>query len=331
MSEKVRVGVIGVGYMGEVHVIGQLGSNRAEVVAISDLNLERLQTLQATYGIPRVYTDYREMLAQEDLDGVVVATPDELHRAPVEAVAAAGKHLLLEKPIATNMADAEAIVRVVEQAGIRAVMGFSLRYAPDYIAVQQRFASGELGVPTTAFMKRACRIEEARRLYGRCSVNDYLAVHDIDYLLWVIGKDVESIYTVKSDFRVQEEFGTADSYWNTIKWRNGAIASVLVTWGMPAGHPMDVDHEALLIGTKGSAQITLSPGGQMVHMATDERFFLPEVFGIPGHLREAAHFADVIHGEAQPIATLHDGLDAYKMIAAGDESIRTGRPVAVSL
>jgi UDP-N-acetylglucosamine 3-dehydrogenase len=331
MSEKVRVGVIGVGYMGEVHVIGQLSSNRADVVAISDVNPERLGALQATYGIPRTYTDYREMLEKEDLDGVVVATPDELHRDPVEAVAAAGKHLLLEKPIATTMADAEAIVRAVDQAGTRAVMGFSLLFAPDYMAVQQRFSSGELGVPTTAFMKRACRIEEARRLYGRCSVNDYLAVHDIAFLLRVMGKDVESIYTVKSDFRVQEEFGTADSYWNTIKWKNGAIASVLVTWGMPAGHPMDVDHEALLIGTRGSAQITLSPGGQSVYMATDERFFLPEVFGIPVHLKEADHFADVIQGRAEPIATLRDGLDVHKMIAAGDESVRTGKPVAVAL
>lgn len=331
MSERVKVAVIGVGYMGEVHIMGLQGCGRAEVVAICDVNQDRLASLQATYAIPRTYTDYRRMLETEDLDGVVVATPDELHREPVEAVAAAGVHLLLEKPIATTMPDAEAIVRAVEVSHIRCVMGFSLRFAADYRAIKQRFDAGHLGTPATAYMKRACTVEEARRLYGRCSVNEYLAVHDIDFLLWVMGTDVESIYTVKSDFRIHEEWKTADSYWNTIKWRNGATASVLATWAMPKAYPMDVDHVALIIGTQGFARTSLGPGGHQLHMGTDEAFQIPESFGLPVHLMEATNFADVIEGLAEPIATVYDGLNAYKLVAAGDESVRTGQPVAVSL
>ena len=331
MPGKIRIGVIGVGYMGEVHIMGMQGSGRGDVVAISDLAQDRLKSLQETYSIPTTYTDYHEMLDAEELDGVVIATPDELHREPVEAAAKAGVHILLEKPIATTMADAEAIARAVDEADVRCVMGFSLRFAPDYRVVKERFTGGELGQPTTAFMKRACTVGEARRLYGRCSVNEYLAVHDIDFLLWVFGTDVKSIYTVKSDFRVHETWGTADHYWNTITWKNGATASVLATWGMPAAYPMDVDHVALIIGTSGFARIGLGLGGQQLHMGTDETFMMPEAFGLPSFLKEAANFADVIQGKDEPIATLRDGLNAYRMVAAGDESVRCGQPVEVDL
>jgi predicted dehydrogenase len=331
MSDKIRVGIIGVGYMGEVHIMGMQGSSRAEVVAISDVNEERLKALQETYGIPRTYTDFYQMFEAEDLDGVVVATPDELHRKPVEAAAQAGVHLLLEKPIATRMEDAEAIVQAVEGSGIQCVMGFSLRFSPDYRAIKERFASGELGEPSTAYMKRACTVQEARRLYGRCSVNDYLAVHDIDFLLWVFGTGVESIYTVKSDFRVHAQWGTADHYWNTIKWKNGATASVLASWGLPAAYPMEVDQVALVVGTKGFARAAMGPGGQQLHVGTDETFKIPEIFGLPAYLREASNLADVIQGKDRPIATVADGLNSYKLIAAGDESVRTGLPVKVDL
>jgi predicted dehydrogenase len=331
MVDRARIGIIGVGYIGEVHIASCQASGKAEVVAIADVNRDLLKSRQDAYGIPHTYTDYRAMLAAEELDGVIVATPDELHRAPVEAVAAAGRHLMLEKPIATSMQDAEAIVGAVERARIKCLLGFTLRFKTDYITVKKRFESGALGQPATAFMKRACTVDEARRLYGRCSVNQYLAVHDLDYLLWVFGADVESIYTVKSDFRVFDEWKTADHYWNIVKWRNGATASVLASWGMPKGHPMDVDTAALIIGTQGSAQISHDLRGEQTTFSTEQKVEIPEVFGGNAYVEECAHFADVVLGQAEPRATVYDGLNAYQLVAAGDESVRTGQPVQVKL
>src|SRR5688572_1236494 len=98
MTERARIGVIGVGQIGEAHIKALTTSGKAEVVAIADLDERLLQSRRSTYGIPATYVDVAEMLEHEKLDGVVVATPDEHHRAPVEAVAAAGIPLLLEKP-----------------------------------------------------------------------------------------------------------------------------------------------------------------------------------------------------------------------------------------
>ena len=330
MTDKAKIGIIGVGYIGEVHINGVNASGKGEVVAIADVSEELLKSRQESYGIPSTYTDYNKMLEKEKLDGVIIGTPDELHRAPAEAVAAAGLPMLLEKPIATTLEDAEAIVKAVEKAKIPCLMGFTLRFVSSYVALKQRFDSGELGIPTTAYTKRSCTVDEASRLYGRCSVNQYLAVHDMDYLMWVFGKDVDSIYTVKSDFRVFEEFQTADHYWNLLQWKNGATASVFVTWGMPKGYPMYVEMEVLIIGSKGSAQTNL--GGQQTRIATDAAFEVPELpLFTYTYREECGHFADVALGQAEPIATVYDGLATYKLTAAADESVRTGQAVKVSL
>jgi UDP-N-acetylglucosamine 3-dehydrogenase len=330
MTDKAKIGIIGVGYIGEVHIGGVSASGKGEVVAIADVNEELLKSRQETYGIPSTYTDYNKMLETEKLDGVIIGTPDELHRGPVEAVAAAGLPMLLEKPIATTLEDAEAIVKAVEVAKVPCLMGFSLRFVSNYVALKQRFDSGDLGVPTTAYTKRSCTVDEARRLYGRCSVNEYLAVHDMDYLMWIFGKDVESIYTVKSDFRVYEEFETADHYWNLMQWKNGATASVFVTWGMPQGYPMYVEMEALMIGSKGSAHLNL--GGQQTRIATDASFEIPELpLFTYTYREECGHFADVALGKTEAISDVYDGLNTYKLIAAADKSVETGQAVKVSL
>ena len=331
MSEKAKIGIIGAGYIGEVHIQSMQAGGRANVVAICDIDEQLLKSHQETYGIPAGYTDFNRMLEAEDLDGVVVATPDEYHRAPAVAVAEAGKALMLEKPIATSWEDAKAIVSAVETNGVECLLGFTLRFMATYAAVKERFDSGELGAPRTAFVKRACRVGEAVRLSGRCSVNEYLAVHDLDFLLWVFGNDVESIYTVSTDARVHEMYGTPDHFWNTIKWRNGATASVFVTWGMPDGYPIDVDSSAMLVGSVGAAQVFADVRGQQTYLATEDSFVVPEVFAADAYVLECAHFADVCQGIAEPVASVYDGLNAYALVAAGNESLRTGKPASVKL
>lgn len=334
MTDRFKIGIIGVGYIGNYHAANFHNLEQAELAAIADINEELLHKRQTTYHIPHIYTDYREMLANETLDGVVVATPDHLHREPALAVAEAGIPLLLEKPIATTLPDAEAITEAVEKAAIPCMLSFGLRLHEPYAIIKQRFANGQYGIPATAYAKRACKLSEARRLQGRCSVNEYLAVHDFDFLLWLFGSEVESIYTVKSGFRAMEELNTADHYWNLLRWKNGASASVLASWGRVLGCPVIVSNEILVIGTKGSAQITerwAEEGGNHFlknRFATDSTCVEPD---IPVGQTEADHFIDILSGQTEPIATVYDGLKTVRLVLAGEESARTGQPVAVDL
>jgi myo-inositol 2-dehydrogenase/D-chiro-inositol 1-dehydrogenase len=330
MSGEVKIGLIGAGAIGEAHILSFQQAPGAEVLAICDLNEARLKEMKEKYNIPASYTDYGEMLKEEQLDGVVIATPDHLHLAPVEAVAAAGLPMLLEKPIATTLEDSLAIMDAVDKAGVEATMGFCQRFSPRYIALKERVHSGVLGVPNTARAGRLIQISEAWRYNGRCSVNQYVFCHDMDYLLWVMGPEVESIYATRADSRVAEKVGEADSYLNLVRWKNGAMAEILITWAMPMEAPL-VEDECLVIGSKGYAEVTRS---REFRLATDDQLEAIEAMPEeeePEYIDQAKAFINVVKGTEEPRSTLLDGLRAQKMTLAAEQSTRTGQPVKVEL
>jgi predicted dehydrogenase len=331
MVGKVRIGVIGVGFIGEYHVLSFQQLPEAEVVAICDVDEARVADIKERYKVAAAYTRYSEMLKKEALDGIMIATSDHLHRKPAEAVAASGIPFILEKPIATTLEDAEAIVNAAERASVTAVQGLSLRFHPTYAALRRRWDSGDFGTPHTAYFARIVNVSEARRFNGRCSVNQYIACHDFDFLLSLMGADVDSIYALRSDFRAYRATGEADSYFNLIKWSNGASAAVLETWGMPDAFPL-VEDECLIIGTKGSAEKDRANG---LRFATDEADESvppdPHWDALDEYVGQAQAFVDTIQGKGQAGATLMDGLRAQKLVLAAEESTETGEPVEVDL
>ena len=113
----IRVAVIGAGFMGERHARIYAGLPDVELVAVCDVHEEAARELAERTGAPAHYTDFAELLRRDDLDAVSVCTPDGLHREPCEQALAGGRHVLVEKPIATTVADAEAIVAAARGSG----------------------------------------------------------------------------------------------------------------------------------------------------------------------------------------------------------------------
>lgn len=330
MSEelrKVRIGVVGVGYIGQVHVDAYVRHPLCDVIAICDVDPERLHDTQRRFHIERAYADQRLMHEREQLDGVVIATPDEHHLQPVQVAADAGVAIMLEKPIATTVADAEAIIDATDRARVTLMLGFILRWVPQYVAVHDRAASGALGTLTNAYARRSCRYSEARRLRGRCSVNQYLAVHDIDTLLWNLGRDVAVVYSTAGDFALSRELQTPDYYWNVIKFANGATGVVHASWAEPDAYRNYVESELLINGERGSAHLLLA--NQQLAFASDTTYETPSV--TPAFPLEAAHFVDCIRFHRRPLAGGQEGLDALRILEACEASVRSGGPVRVRL
>lgn len=327
--KKVRIGIIGTGLIGEVHIQAFQKHPLCEVVAICDMNETRLREMQATYGIPEVYTNQSEMHEKCPLDGVVVATPDQFHREPAKLAAAAGVAILLEKPIATTIEDAEAIIEAVTAANVKMMLGMTLRYIPEYVHIQQQFQKGELGLPINAYTRRAVRKSEGYRINGRCSVNEYLGVHDIDFLLSIFGREVDNVYSTSGKFEFFDKFGVADYYWNIIKWKNGATAALQVTWNEPEGSKNLLEQECYVNGTQGSAHVNLT--GQQLNVATNTHCDYPELTLDNGYNIEADHFIKCILSDEQPYAGGQAGLDALKIMIALEQSSKEGLPVQVNL
>src|SRR5260221_12490600 len=136
--DKIGFGVIGTGIVGgawHAHVYSR--APRAKLVAVCDLNEQRANEIGKKYGAEKVYSDYRKLLENPEIKAVSIATPDFAHREIAVAAAEAGKHILVEKPLATTVEDAEAIVKAAKKAGVKLMVDFHNRVNPPFAGAKE--------------------------------------------------------------------------------------------------------------------------------------------------------------------------------------------------
>src|ERR1700741_395968 len=140
---KLGVGVLGVGEMGKRHAENMRRLvPQARLVAIADVASQRARQVADELEIEHAFASLEEMLQRKDIDAVLIATPDKFHAQSIRIAAAAGKDILCEKPLATNLEDAHAALRDVSKAGVRLQVGFMRRYDPAYSAAKKRVEAG---------------------------------------------------------------------------------------------------------------------------------------------------------------------------------------------
>ena len=146
--DKARIGLIGVGWMGSHHGHNILRNPQAELVGIASrtCDQDKLKQFPVTEGVSRrCYKHYEDLLEQDDLNAVVIASPNHVHAEQAVAAAQAGKHIYLEKPMALNLDDCKRIVREVKQAGVKFLIGYHRRFNPLYQYAKKLAADGDLG------------------------------------------------------------------------------------------------------------------------------------------------------------------------------------------
>lgn len=193
-KHKLRAGVIGVG-MGSVHMRGYASHPRCELVAVCDLSAAKARSLAERYGARYVFRDYRRLIAMEELDIISVAVPNYLHARMTIAALAAGKDVLCEKPMATRLTEAEAMVAAARRARKRLMINMSYRFDPLQQEMHRRIQRGELGEVYYAkshYTRRqgiplgaSAWFINRRQSGGGASVD--LAVHAFDLVWWLLG------------------------------------------------------------------------------------------------------------------------------------------------
>src|SRR5882724_9183069 len=135
---KVKVGIIGSQFQGEIHAASlQMMPESAEVVAVSSPTPGNAAELAKKYGIPRVFTDYREMLKEPDIEMVSICAPNSLHAQMTKDIAAAGKHIVCEKPLAMTIAEGEQMIADAKRAGVLLMYGEELLFTPKYLKAKE--------------------------------------------------------------------------------------------------------------------------------------------------------------------------------------------------
>jgi predicted dehydrogenase len=146
-GERVKIGVVGAGIWGANHALALKDYARADLSVICDLDETRAQAAGAKFGC--AWTTSLDALAESDVQAVTIATPDHLHREPTIRMLRAGKHVMVEKPLATSIADGKAMVEAAAKAGVKLMVDFHARWHPLFMGAKAYVERGDLGNPVT--------------------------------------------------------------------------------------------------------------------------------------------------------------------------------------
>lgn len=332
VMDKVRVGIIGVGMIGELHALAFAQSPLAELVVICDANRERAKALSEKVGVPFVCDPLG--VFDFSVEAVVICLPEHLHFATTVMAIEKGKHILVEKPLVVDLEEGKRIIqKAKERPGLKAMVGHILRFDPRYAQAKQMIIEGKIGELSHFYARRNNRITDALRIAPRTSPLMYLGVHDLDLMLWYAGKRVKRVFAL-ANFGVLREYNVPDTILGLIEFEDGVIGSIELSWILPEHYPGAIDGVFEVVGTKGMIEVEVLDQGLRV-ISKDSYWMYPDTMHWPtlhGYLegdlrREVDSFLRcIIHDTPVPV-TLEEGFEAVRLAVALEESYREGKEI----
>ena len=329
---KLRIGLVGCGAFGESHLIAFAGIPFVQVTGVTDLVEERARKMAERYSVPRVARDFRELSALEDVDAVSVVSTEDQHLEPVLTALENGKHVFVEKPMATCLADAESMLAAARKTGLILMPGHILRFETKYVTIKEQLDSGRLGRVISIYARRN-RPKWQGRVYKRTPLVLETAIHDIDTMLWYTGKKVKSVRAY--DVSVDPGKG-ADLTWAVLRFEGGALGVLETMWLLPDKTPF-LDDYLQVVTTSGVANLDILNSGLLV--CHEDGAEVPDVSYEPrlrgsayGALREElTYFAlCVLQGQKPTILGPEDGVEALRVALAVVESARADCEIEVA-
>jgi len=261
--KRMGAGVIGYGRMGSQHAAVYARVGGAELIGVCDPDPARLEEARRNLegSSPLLLTDDPgELLADERIEAVSICAPESLHRDPVERAIRAGRHVLLEKPLADSYAEALRIYRMARGYPKKFMVAHLLRFDSRYAEARRRIRAGDVGRVSYVRMRRSSVIAGPRRYAGTVQPEFHLAVHDIDLLHWLTGDRVERVYAVgRAD--VLSPLPTKDYVLSLLTCTGGVAAQMEHSWIMPELFPPKLDARAEIMGERGVLEIDLRNQG----------------------------------------------------------------------
>ncbi len=326
-----KIGILGAGFMGQTHAKAYKEIDGAEIVAVIDTVEKKGTSLAKEYNA-QYYSDIDECLKAEDIDCVDICLPTFLHLAMVKKAAAAGKHVLCEKPIALSIEEADEMIAAVNKHNVKGMVGHVLRFWPEYIKARELMNSGKLGKPLHAFCERLAVCPDwYENNWGLSEKNSGgvpldLSIHDLDYLLWLFGEPKQ----VKAQGVVNPDLGGIVHISTCVDFKNGKSGFAEGGWAFGGEFPFTMVLRILC--EKGTIDWIFRAGknieeraqkaGVMIYENSGNTYTLDVVEQDPYYL-ECEYFVDCINNN-KPIenATFEDGKRAIELALAAKKSIK---------
>ncbi len=330
-----KVGIVGAGIRGALFAEALWHHTDTTVVGIADFDAALAERVAARFDA-RASGSVETLLDHDDVDAVVIATPDFAHRDAAVAAARRGKHLLVEKPLAMTMDDAEAIAEAAETAGVRLVVGFENRWNPRFIAAREQLLASGGPVRSQVVHLNDTTFVPTRMLSwaGRSSPAWFLMPHSLDLAIWMSRRVPTEVFAQGIRGRLADRgVDTWDGIDAFVRFDDGSTTVLHSNWVLPESFPAvyDLRYEALADGLA----IRVVAADQGVHTYGDRATWTQwgtyvkdgRLHGFPVDMAHA--FADALNGADLELPGPADGLIVTRTIAAIDRSLASGTPVAV--
>ncbi len=344
MSAQVNVGIIGSQFISGIHAESLQRCPSAEMTAVASPTPGNAEKFARTHGIPNHFTNYRDLLAMNEIDMVVIGVPNDLHREVVVAAAQAGKHIVIEKPLCLNMAEADQMIDAAREANVKLMYAEELCFAPKYVRLKQLLDSGALGEPTLIKQSEKHDGPHAPHFWdvehsGGGVVMD-MGCHAIEFFRWMLGRPpVKSVYAQMSTQVHKDKTVGEDNALLILEFENGTTCLAEESWTKLGG----MDDRAEVHGSKGVAYADLLHGNSIETYSRDGYDYAVEKAGSTsgwsftiyeeaynyGFHQEMAHFVDCVQHDKKPLVTGEDARAVLEIIFAAYESARTGSKVAL--
>ena len=333
--KQLNIGIIGAGRIGKVHAQSiTYNVPTAKVLGITDVFKDGLQELADKYGIEKVYNDYKEMLADEEIDAVLVCSSTDTHADISIEAAKAGKHVFCEKPVDLTPAKVQAVIDAVAEAGVKLQVGFNRRFDHNFAHVRNLINEGKVGdLELIKITSRDPAPPPAE--YAAVSGGMFLdmTIHDFDMARFLAGSDVTEVYanaTCLVDPAIGEA-GDVDTAIINLKFENGALGVIDNSRRAAYGYDQRIE----VFGSLGAAMAANDTPTNVTIMndagvTTDKPlyFFLERY--MQSFRDEMVQFVDAVLNDKATPTTGTDGLNSILVALAAKKSVQEGRPVKIS-
>lgn len=342
LKKPVGVGFLGSQFITSIHARALVRNPHAKLVAVASPTPGNAETFAREFDIPHHFTDSEALLARDDIDMVVIGTPNDTHCALTVAAAKAGKHIVLEKPMCLNMAEADRMIAACDAAGVKFMYAEELCFAPKYVRMKELLDTGALGRPTLVKQSEkhdgphASHFWDVTRSGGGVLVD--MGCHGTEFFRWLLGRPrITSVYAQLGTQVHGDKTKGEDNAIMILEFENGCWALNETSWTKGGG----MDDRAEIHGSEGVAYANLLQGNSISTYSTGGYEYAVEKGGDTkgwtftiyeeewnyGFWGEFDHFVDCVQNDKEPVVTGRDARAVMEVLFAAYESARTGAKV----
>jgi UDP-N-acetylglucosamine 3-dehydrogenase len=311
--KKLGVAVIGTGQWGKNHARVYKELPSTELIAICDVNAERAKAMAVQYGV-KAYSDSSQMLKNKQIEAVNVCTWSTILAKEAKKALDAGKHVLVEKPMATTPQQAKKLVQTAQENGLHLTVGFLMRFIPGLQLIRQSVEKKKLGELVCVTAKRVSQWPER---IGDVGVVKDTAIHDIDVMRFISNQDPVSVYAKMGSMRIKK---FEDYAHIMLTYKNGESAFIESNWLTPYKTRM-------LTATGSEAIMRLDYITQDLWIEQKSENVQPRLPFQEPLKAELQHFVDCIVDKREPIITGEDGVKALEIATAAIQSSAKNRAI----